>query len=150
MKTLLLKKNPFSLVATTVKLEELYLLIVVGVEALIILNSFPRINSHFSLISVRDLKKGGKRVLKINKDGTISKDLINRVYEGSVFKIPYMKDTKQKECNRSLEAIIYKKFNNRKSVNKILQKTAKLQKNLDQKLYNITEQEETTGDIIRH
>jgi len=95
--------------------------------------------------------KGREKDLENRKEGLISKSLIEKVHHNKAFKLPFVKDVKQKEINRNLEALIYRKFHNRKSVSKILQKTAKLQKNLEQKLQTTSAAEdETTGDAIRY
>lgn len=88
-------------------------------------------------------------------DTKITKSMIERVYKKeNLFKLPSSrtfnksKKEKQKNNNRSLEELIYKKFHNKMSVGKILQKTAKLQKNIDEKLNNNSNHEDTR-EILR-
>lgn len=66
----------------------------------------------------------------------ITTDLIDKIHN-NMYKIPFGKPTKkEKPANddKRLEDLIFKKFHDRKSISKIVQKTAKLQKNIDTKM----------------
>ncbi|CAI2368183.1 unnamed protein product [Moneuplotes crassus] len=102
-------------------------------------------------------QKGREKEEEENKESKISKSLIDKIHkQKDIFRMPPAKtnkkslNKKQERLNRNLEALIYKKFNNRKSVSKILQKTAKLQKNIDRKVLGEPVESQETGDAIRH
>lgn len=103
-------------------------------------------------------QKGREKESEDNKENKISKSLIDKIHKTKGgFKQPPMKGKKksheirkQERNNRSLEALIYKKFHNRKSVSKILQKTAKLQKNIDKKVMGEPIENQETGEAIRY
>jgi hypothetical protein len=95
-------------------------------------------------------QKGREKESEGKEEKKISQALIDKLYHKDGFKIPYIQNTKQKKTNRTLEDIIYRKFNNKGSVNKILQKTAKLQKSLDEKLATQLPEEDATGNAMRY
>lgn len=85
------------------------------------------------------------------KENKLSEDLINRIHNSkNIFKMPFTKPLQEDQYNRRLESMIFRKFNNKKSVNKIIQKTAKLQKNLADQNQGSYIEDDTTGDAIRY
>lgn len=94
-------------------------------------------------------QKGREKENEVKQDRKITESVINNLYKGNSFRMPFGKEVGQVEVNRSLESLIFKKFNNKESVNKIIQKTAKLKKNMDEKLKNGEIGDDTTGDAIR-
>lgn len=95
-------------------------------------------------------QKGREKETDTKEEKKISEALIDKLYHKDGFKIPYIQTTKQKKTNKTLEDIIYRKFNNKGSVNKILQKTAKLQKSLDEKLTTKLPEDDATGQAMRY
>lgn len=73
-------------------------------------------------------QKGREKEIEVSQEKKITESVINNLYSKNTFRMPFAKGSDQVEVNRSLESMIFKKFNNKQSVNKILQKTAKLQK----------------------
>jgi len=101
-------------------------------------------------------QKWREKEFEENNGVQLTEDLVNRVHKSkNLFKMPCSKNLKesearkQKKANLNLEALIYRKFNNKQSVNKILLKTAKLQKNIDEKLNRSEVDDETRGEAIR-
>ncbi len=103
-------------------------------------------------------QKGREKDSEDNKENKISKSLIDKIHNSKdIFRMPQGKSgkmslerKKQDRTNRNLEALIFKKFHNRKSVSKILQKTAKLQKNIDKKVMGEPIENCETGEAIRY
>lgn len=73
-------------------------------------------------------QKGREKEIEVSQEKKITESVINNLYSRNVFRMPFAKESSQVDMNKSLESMIFKKFNNKQSVNKILQKTAKLQK----------------------
>jgi hypothetical protein len=94
-------------------------------------------------------QKGREKENEVKQEKKITESVINNLYKGNSFRMPFGKEIGQVEVNRSLESLIFKKFNNKESVNKIMQKTAKLKKNMDEKLKEGDIGDDTTGDAIR-
>ena len=64
--------------------------------------------------------------------------------------MPFSKQPKKQNDYKHLESLIFKKFHDRKSVSKIIQKTAKLQKNIETKLESHQKFDEHSGEAIRY
>lgn len=103
-------------------------------------------------------QKAREKESEDSKDNKISKSLIEKIHKNKqdLFRMPQPKmskkalERKQEKTNKSLEALIFKKFHNRKSVSKILQKTAQLQKSVDRKILEESYQNEERDDALRH
>ncbi|CAI2366838.1 unnamed protein product [Moneuplotes crassus] len=102
-------------------------------------------------------QKAREKEAEESKENKISKSLIDKIHkQKDIFRIPQTRTSKRSleykpdTATKSLEALIFKKFNNRKSVSKILQKTAKLQRNLAHKIIDVPIESQETGDAIRH
>lgn len=98
-------------------------------------------------------KRSQKRREKDNdakEDKPIPSSVINSLATQEQLKAVVNQPIVTKKYARNLEHMIMRKFNDKKSVNKIIQKTAKLQKNLDYSIHSMSIEEDTTGDAIRH
>lgn len=98
-------------------------------------------------------KRSQKRREKENEStsgGKISEALINKIYSKNAIKVPPFSKSKASNTNRDLASMIFKKFHDKKSISKIIQKTAKLQKTIDEKLETQKAVDENTGDAIRY
>ena len=79
-------------------------------------------------IRKRSVKEREKEIDEEHKTNEITEDLIKKVHSQNIYKMPFFKNYKKESDPARYEDLIFKKFNDKKSVSKILQKTAKLQK----------------------
>ena len=83
----------------------------------------------------------------------ITTSLIEKIHDNK-FKFPFMKPPKKDQPvnkEKKLEDMIFKKFHDRKSVSKIVQKTAKLQKNIEKTMLDSHRKfDEAQGESIRY
>lgn len=78
----------------------------------------------------------------------ITADFVHR-FHNKDFSVPFPQKTNQSIDDQKLQSMIFRKFHDKKSINKIIQKTAKLQKNLRTNLESHKEFDESTGEAIR-
>lgn len=97
-------------------------------------------------IRKRSVKEREKEIDEEHKTNEITEDLIKKVHSQNIYKMPFFKNYKKESDPARYEDLIFKKFNDKKSVSKILQKTAKLQKNLGAKLYDNYKLNESSGE----
>lgn len=95
-------------------------------------------------------QKAREKETEAKEERQISETLINKFYSsGSTFKLPIFASAKTQKYTQNLATMIMKKFHDKQSVNKIIQKTAKLQKNLETSEKSEV-QDDTTSDAIRY
>lgn len=94
--------------------------------------------------------KGREKETETKTEGVISESLINRIHNSvQPFKIPFAKKTKEDEEGMKIASMVMRKFHDKGSISKLIQKTAKLQRNMDEKLATDPSQDHATEDVIR-
>lgn len=81
------------------------------------------------------------------EESKLTEEMVVRLHRGDSIKIPYINNALKNKNIKNIENILLKKFDNTKSVSKILQKTVKLQKNIEDKL---DPEAINSGETIRH
>jgi hypothetical protein len=95
-------------------------------------------------------QKRREKEFESKAENQLSAEQVHKVHSGAKFKIPYIQAAMGKQYAKNLEVMIMKKFNDKKSINKIIQKTAKLQKNLQEQEMKPEVEDDTTGQAIRY
>lgn len=94
-------------------------------------------------------QKRREKEMEGKSEGQISESFINKIHGKGGFKVPILNPINKEDRDHKIETLIMKKFNDKGSVNKIIQKTAKLQKNLTSKTESYCIENDLTGDVLR-
>lgn len=94
-------------------------------------------------------QKRREKETEVKEEKSSYEILLNKISSANALDQPQPQEEKKTTDYKHLENLIIRKFDDRKSVNKIIQKTMKLQKNIDEKLTGLNSEEGFTGDALR-